>query len=370
MLLWLSTLRQTTPKAPRMNLTLTELVREFAHIGLRQQSPEQGELRIHRIAAIEDCGPGDLVFVDKPARLCHVRERSPTALVTPTRHAELAATQTATAVLHAPNLALAHALIKQRHGARDLGASGWHGQHATAVVHPSADVDPTATLEPRVVVGARSRIGAHCRIMAGAVIENDVTIGERTVIHPLVVIGYGCILGADVVVESGSVIGSQGFGFAQDAERHSHAIPQTGIVMIADRVRIGANNCIDRATYQVTRIGAGTKFDNLCHVAHNVTIGEDCLLTAMLCVAGSSRIGNRVMTSGQTGIIDHVEICDDVVLVHRAGVVKSISTPGVHASLPAQPLDDYLKSTAIVRAAPDLRRRLVSLEKALLQREE
>jgi UDP-3-O-[3-hydroxymyristoyl] glucosamine N-acyltransferase len=346
-----------------MNVTLTELVREFAHIDLQPQSPDQGERVVHRIAAVEQCGPGDLVFVDKPERLCHVREREPTALVTSNRHAELAATQTSAAVLRVPNLSLAHALIKQRHGARDLAASGWLGQHPTAVIHPTAIVDPTATIEPRVVIGARSRIGAHCRIMAGAVIENDVVLGERSVIHPLVVIGYGCILGADVVVESGSVIGSQGFGFAQDAARHSHAIPQTGIVMIADRVRIGANNCIDRATYQVTRIGAGTKFDNLCHVAHNVTIGEDCLLTAMLCVAGSSRIGNRVITSGQTGIIDHVEICDDVVLVHRAGVIKSIREPGVHAALPAQPLDDYLKSTAVVRAAPELRRRVAELEK-------
>jgi UDP-3-O-[3-hydroxymyristoyl] glucosamine N-acyltransferase len=348
-----------------MHVTLTELVREFAHIGLQLQVPAQGDRIIERIAAVEDCGPGDLVFVDKPARLCHVRERLPTAVVTSVRHAAAAAEQTSAVVLTAPNLGLAHALMKQRHGARDLSASGWHGQHPTAVVHPSAEVDPTAVLEPRVVVGAHSRIGAHCRIMAGAVIENDVCIGERTVIHPLVVIGYGCIVGSDVVVESGSVIGSQGFGYAQDAERRSHAIPQTGIVMIADRVRIGANNCIDRATYQVTRIGAGTKFDNLCHVAHNVTIGEDCLLTAMLCVAGSSRIGNRVMTSGQTGIIDHVEICDDVVLVHRAGVVKSIQEPGVHAALPAQPLDEYLKSTAVLRAAPELRRRVAELEKNL-----
>lgn len=352
-----------------MHVTLTELVREFTHIGLRLHSADRGDCVVRRIAAVEDCGPGDLVFVDKPARLDHVRERAPAALVTSARHVALAAEQAATAVLQAPNLGLAHALMKQRHGARDLVASGWEGQHPTAVVHPSADVDPTAVLEPRVVVGARSRIGAHCRIMAGAVIENDVCIGERTMIHPLVVIGYGCVLGSDVVVESGSVIGSQGFGYAQDAERRSHAIPQTGIVVIADRVRIGANNCIDRATYQVTRIGAGTKFDNLCHVAHNVTIGEDCLLTAMLCVAGSSRIGNRVMTSGQTGIIDHVEICDDVVLVHRAGVVKSIQEPGVHAALPAQPLDDYLKSAAVVRAAPDLRRRLLELEKTLGQQD-
>ncbi len=193
-------------------------------------------------------------------------------------------------------------------------------------------------------------------------VEHDVTIGEDCVVHPAAVIGYGCRLGADVVIGPGSVIGSEGFGFAQDAARRSHPIPQTGIVVIEDRVRIGANNCIDRATYAETRIGAGTKFDNLCHVAHNVQIGEDCLLTAMFCVAGSSRIGDRVMASGQTGIIDHVEICDDVVLVHRAGVVKNISMPGVHASLPAQPLEAYLKNMAATRRGAELRKRVAELE--------
>jgi UDP-3-O-[3-hydroxymyristoyl] glucosamine N-acyltransferase len=219
-----------------------------------------------------------------------------------------------------------------------------------------------------VVIGRNVAIGARCRIMAGVVIEHDVEIGDDTVVHPSVVIGYGCRIGREVDIGSGSIIGSEGFGFAQDAGRHSHAIPQTGIVVIGDRVRVGANNCIDRATYQQTRIGAGTKFDNLCHVAHNVTIGEDCLLTAMLCVAGSSTIGNRVMASGQTGIIDHVKICDDVVLVHRAGVVKNIDQPGVHASLPAQPLDDYLKNTAVLRTGNSLRKRVAELEKLLAQR--
>ena len=135
--------------------------------------------------------------------------------------------------------------------------------------------------------------------------------------------------------------------------------------MIGDRVRLGANNCIDRATYGETRIGAGTKFDNLCHVAHNVQIGEDCLLTAMFCVAGSSTVGNRVMASGQTGIIDHINICDDVVLVHRAGVVKDIDQPGVHAALPAQPIDVYLKNTAAARDGAALRRRVAEIEKSL-----
>jgi UDP-3-O-[3-hydroxymyristoyl] glucosamine N-acyltransferase len=131
-------------------------------------------------------------------------------------------------------------------------------------------------------------------------------------------------------------------------------------VVIEDRVRLGANCCIDRAAYKTTRIGAGTKLDNLCHVAHNVQIGEDCLLTSMLCVAGSSIIGNRVVTSGQTGILDHVKVCDDAVLVHRAGVTKDLDTPGVYAGLPLQPLADYLKNMAILKNLSELKKKLTS----------
>ncbi len=353
-----------------MHMTLSDLAAEFAAFGLELKSMDTGGRVVMRIAALEECQAGDLVFLDKLCNLPFVSERKPAAVITSSKLKDRLGDLPDTAVLSAPNLGLLHALLKQRHGARRFEDSGWQGVHPSAVIHPDARIDPSAVIEPRAVIGRNARIGARCRIMAGAVIENDVIIGEDSVIHPLVVIGYGCVLGREVVVESGSVIGSQGFGFAQDAERRSHAIPQTGIVVIGDRVRVGANNCIDRATYQVTRIGAGTKFDNLCHVAHNVSIGEDCLLTAMLCVAGSSKIGNRVITSGQTGIIDHVEICDDVVLVHRAGVVKNIDQPGVHASLPAQPLDEYLKNTAVTRTGPALRKRVADLEKALTQRED
>ena len=104
-----------------------------------------------------------------------------------------------------------------------------------------------------------------------------------------------------------------------------------------DRVRVGAQTCIDRAAYGVTRIGAGTKIDNLCHIAHSVDVGEDCLLTAMLCVAGSTKIGDRVMTSGQTGILGHLNICDDVILVQRAGVTQDIREPGMYGGTPVQP---------------------------------
>jgi len=218
-------------------------------------------------------------------------------------------------------------------------------------------------IEPKAVVGQNVKIGAHCRIMAGAVIENDAVIGDETVVHPLAVVGYGCRLGRQVVICSGSVIGSEGYGFAQDKERKSHPIPQTGIVVIEDRVRVGANSCIDRATYHATRIGAGTKLDNLCHVAHNVNIGQDCLLTAMLCVAGSTKIGDRVITSGQTGILDHVSVCSDTVLLHRAGVSKDIDVPGAYGGAPVLPLSEYLKNTAVFRTATKLRKQVNDLLK-------
>jgi UDP-3-O-[3-hydroxymyristoyl] glucosamine N-acyltransferase len=353
-----------------MHVTTSELAREFAHCGVALAAPDSVDRLITRIAAIEEGGPGDLVFVDKACDLPRVAQQRPSAIITHARHLAPLAGLADTTVLTATSLSLAHALIKQRHGARDYAESGWEGVHPSAVIHESAEIGSDTVIEPRVVIGRHVRIGARCRIMAGTVIENDVVIGDDTVIHPLVVVGYRSVIGSQVVIESGSVIGSQGFGFAQDASRRSHPIPQTGIVVIEDRVRIGANNCIDRATYQVTHIGAGTKFDNLCHIAHNVSVGEDCLLTAMLCVAGSSKIGNRVMTSGQTGIIDHVEICDDVVLVHRAGVVKDISEPGVHASLPALPLDEYLRNTAVARTGPALRKRVAELEKAAARQED
>jgi UDP-3-O-[3-hydroxymyristoyl] glucosamine N-acyltransferase len=260
---------------------------------------------------------------------------------------------------------LAHALIKQKYGGRDFNQSGWEAFHPTAMIHETANIGSDTVIEPRVVIGKNVKIGPRSRIMAGTVIENNAIIGHDTIIHPLAVIGYECQIGNHVVIGSGTIIGSEGYGFAQDAQHKSHSIPQTGIVIIEDRVRLGANNCIDRATYQETRIGAGTKLDNLCHVAHNVKIGQDCLLTAMLCVAGSTTIGDRVMTSGQTGILDHVNICDDTVLLHRAGVTKDIQKPGAYAGFPVQPLVEYMKNTAIMRMATDLRQRISKIEKKL-----
>ncbi len=346
-----------------LKVTVADIVAEFQPLGVITGVQGDAAVRLSGISSVEQCGPGDLVFMDKKDYLTLLASKRPAAVVTSPKFADLAKEIQGLTILLAPNVALAHALLKKRYGARDFTRSGWSGVHESAVVHESAEIGEGSVVEPRVVIGARARIGRDCRIMSGAVIENDAEIGDGSLVHPGAMVGYGCKLGREVDLGPGTVVGSEGYGFAQDQKRKSYPIPQTGIVVIGDRVRVGANCCIDRATYGETRIGAGTKIDNLCHIAHNVEIGEDCLLTAFFCVAGSSKIGNRVIASGQSGVIDHMKVCDDAVLLHRAGVTQDVEKPGAYAGLPLQPLGEYMKNTAVMRQAVDLRRRVMDLEK-------
>jgi UDP-3-O-[3-hydroxymyristoyl] glucosamine N-acyltransferase len=345
-----------------MKTTAAEILSAFAPQGIVKEmvGPDQP---VQRIAPIEDCGPGDLVFVDKPKFVALVTQRRPAVVVTSFKLKDLLADGGDRTLLLAPNVNLAQALIKQRYAGRQFEAAGWPQIHPSAVVHETAMLAATAVVEPRAVIGRNVRLGERTRIMAGAVVEHDAQVGSDTVVHPNAVIGYGCVVGNEAVIGAGSVIGSEGYGFAQDQQGRSHPIPQTGNVVLGDRVRLGANCCIDRAAYRTTRIGAGTKLDNLCHIAHNVEIGEDCLLTSMFCVAGSTTIGNRVIASGQSGVSDHVKICDDVVLLHRAGVVADIDQPGAYAALPVQPLKEYMRNTAVFRMLAELRQRLLALER-------
>jgi len=336
---------------------------DFTSSGIISEFLGNKDIKITGISAVENCGPGDLIFVDKADYIERALSLRPSAVVTAPKLKDKFTVLDSLALFIAPNVSLAHAKIKGKYSSRDFAQSGWDNIHSSAVIHKSAQIDSSVTVEPTVVIGQNVKIGKNSRIMAGVVIENDAFIGENTIIHPKVIVGYGCRIGNDVVVGAGSVIGSEGFGFAQDEKGKSHPIPQTGIVVIEDRVRIGASNCVDRAAYAETRIGAGTKLDNLCHIAHNVIIGQDCLLTSMLCIAGSSQIGDRVITSGQTGILDHVKVGNDIVLLHRAGVTKDIEKPGAYAGSPLLPLAEFMRNTAVLKNAVELKKRVMDLEK-------
>ncbi|MHC4958904.1 MAG: UDP-3-O-(3-hydroxymyristoyl)glucosamine N-acyltransferase [Planctomycetota bacterium] len=344
-----------------MSIQASALFEAFRETGLLQEMTG-ADVAIGRVSAAEECAPGDLVFVDREAFVQPVLDGAAAAVITDSK---LAGSFPGTTVLTTPNVTLARAMVTQRFFDRDLRPDGLARVDPTAVIEPSAQVPDSARLGANVFVGPGAKLGEDAVVLANAVIEEGAVIGDRTVIHPNVVVGFDCEIGNDVIIRAGTIIGSEGFGFAQDEKRRNYRIPQMGNVVVEDRVVIGACCCIDRGTHGATRIGAGTVMDNLCHIAHNVEIGEDCILTAMLCVAGSTRIGKRVMTSGQTGIIDHLNVADDVVLVQRAGVANDIKEPGAYAGTPLMPLKDYIKNQASIRRLATMRDAIKQLEQRL-----
>ena len=324
-----------------------------------------GDPELHRVAAAEQCGPGDIVFLENRGFIERALPQQPSAIVIPEKELAHIDTDAGLGVLTAANVRLAHALAKQLYGARDYRDDQWDRIHPSAVVHASAVVDATAVIGPNSVISENATVGAGARIMANVTVENDALIGANAILHPGVLVGYRCEIGDRAEIGAGSIIGSEGFGFAQDQRGRAHKLPHTGHVVIEDDVRLGANCCIDRGTYGITRIRRGTKMDNLCHVAHNVDIGEDCLLTAMFCVAGSSKIGDRVMASGQTGVLDHRSVASDVILLHGAGVVQDITERGMYAGVPVQPLQQYLRNVAQMKRLAELARTVRTLEETI-----
>ena len=352
-----------------MKISIGDIYKDFKESGLFESVAGEGTI-VTNIAPVDSSGSGDLVFMDHKKYIEKLIKHPPSAVVTT---AELAAALPAgavNAVLVTKNVSLTHAWLRQKYADRNFrDESEWGKIHPSAVVHPSAKLDPSVHVGPGSVIGKDVVIGKDSVIMPNAVVEYGAKIGEACVIYPGVYIGYECVIGNRVVIKPGSVIGSEGYGFAQDSGRQHHRIPQTGNVVLEDDVLIGANNCIDRANYGETRVGRGTKMDNLCHIAHNVTIGRDCLLTAGFVVAGSTKIGDRMIASGQAGILDHLEIAPDVILVQRAGVTASIKEPGIYAGLPVETLPDYMKSTAIHRKLPEMKKELNELKRKVAELE-
>ena len=349
-----------------MNLKASEILHRFKGQGLifEHLGPDNA---ISRFAPIDDCAGGDLVFVDNAKFLPLVLERKPAVVITNKAIAAELQGEAGLAILLAENIRLATALVKQAYDDRDYYHTEWPRIHPSSVIHPSVQIPDDAVIGPGVVVGANVELGDGVVLMANAVVENDARIGQGTVVHPGCVVSHGCEIGAHVMLKAGCVIGSEGFGFAQDEKRRNYRIPHTGKVIIEDRVVIGANTTIDRATYGATIIRSGVIVDALCHIGHNVDIGEDCILCAHTGISGSSKFGQRVIASGQTGVLDHITVASDSVLLHRAGINRSIKEPGMYAGGPTQPLQQYLKNIAIMPKLAEMWSRLKKLEKKVAE---
>src|SRR5215211_2859983 len=240
-------------------------------------------------------------------------------------------------------------------------------------IHPSAVIDPTARLAKRVAIGACAVIGRNVfigdevRIYPNVTIYDDVTIGRGSVIHSGVAIRERTVIGERVVIHNNSVIGCDGFGYAKDEEKRWLKIPQAGRVVIEDDVEIGAATTIDRASVGESRIGRGSKLDNLVQVGHSCTIGEDSLLCAQVGLAGTSHIGSRVILAGQAGVAGHLTIGDDVVLTAKSATSHDIPAGKVISGIPAFDNKDWLRSTAAFRRLGEMQRTVRELERRINQ---
>lgn len=242
--------------------------------------------------------------------------------------------------------------------------SDFGGISPLAFVHPEARLGQGCAVHPYAHVGPRAALGDGCVVFPGVYIGPDCVLGRGCVLYPNAVVLHGVTLGADCVLQPGAVIGTDGFGFAR-IEGRMQKIPQTGTVVLADRVEIGANSCVDRATLGATGIDNDSKLDNLVQIGHNVTLGEQCLVISQVGIAGSTKVGDRVTMAGQAGIAGHLSIGDDVTIGPQAGVAKDIPAGTSGSGSPFMDRHNYLRSSVLLPKLPELNRRVQQLEKEL-----
>ncbi len=315
-----------------------------------------GEVELRGVAGLEQAGPGDLTFLASPRYAPRLAATRAAAVVVPPGQQ----TPLPRLVSDHPYLAFARAVALLSPPRRPAP-----GVDASAQVHPSAVLGAGVHVGALAVVGARARIGARSILHPHVVVYEDAAIGEDCLLHAGVQVRERCRLGDRVVVQNGAVIGADGFGFVRDREGRYHKIPQVGVVVIEDDVEIGALSAVDRASLGETRIGSGSKLDNLVQVGHSVAVGSDSVLCAQVGVGGSSRIGRGVTLAGQVGVADHATVGDGVIATAKTGLHSTIEARTIVSGSPAIDNRAWLRSSAVFAQLPQLLKRVRELERKL-----
>ncbi len=320
-----------------------------------------GDPEISGVAGIREAQEGQITFLADPKYLKDLESCRASAAIVP-----LAAPALSMPALKVknPKLAFARALeIFYVPAYRPTGISERAANGTNVAIGKECSIHAFA------VVADRVRLGDRVTLFPGCFIGEGSSIGDDSVIHANVSIGPRISVGKRAVIHSGTVIGSDGFGFVTDAGRH-HKIPQVGGVIIEDDVEIGGNCTIDRATLGNTIIKTGTKLDNQVHIAHNVTIGEHCLLAGQSGVAGSSTLGNYVVLGGQAGVADHTSVGDRVMAGGKTVITRDVEPGQVIAGFNAMPLREWLKVQVILPKLPELKKLITQLEKEVQELKE
>ncbi|MCT8945396.1 UDP-3-O-(3-hydroxymyristoyl)glucosamine N-acyltransferase [Pseudomonas iridis] len=325
---------------------------EFLGATLRGDAEKQ----ITGLATLQEAGPAQLSFLANPQYRKFLAGSQAAALLLKEADAEGFAGN----ALVVPDPYLAYARISHLFDSKPKATAGIH---PSAVIAADAVVDPTASIGAFVVIEAGARIGAQVTLGAHCVIGARSEIGEGGWLAPRVTLYHDVRIGKRVVIQSGAVIGGEGFGFANE-KGIWQKIAQIGGVTIGDDVEIGVNTAIDRGALADTVIGNGVKLDNQIQIAHNVQVGDHTAMAACVGISGSTKIGKHCMLAGGVGLVGHIDICDNVFLTGMTMVTHSITEPGAYSSGTAmQPAAEWRKSAARIRQLDDIARRLKQLEK-------
>jgi UDP-3-O-[3-hydroxymyristoyl] glucosamine N-acyltransferase len=332
---------------------LSFLLEELAdHLGARIKGDPQ--IRICGLGSIEDAKADQLSFISDERYLPLISRSKAGVLIVPP----------ALEYLDRPLLISSQPYLAMARAAQLFFEPPYlpAGIHSSAFVGEGVHLGDGARVGPLVHIGSHCRIGEGTRLYGRAHLGCDVVVGSQCLIYPGATILDRCRIGDRVIIHSGTIVGSDGFGFAQDEAAHHVKIPQTGIVQIDDDVEIGANCTIDRAAFGRTWIQRGTKIDNLVQIAHNVVIGEHSILIAQVGISGSTRVGKHVVLAGQVGVVGHLDIGDGARVGAQSGVGRSVKAGEDVSGSPAMPHKEWLKMTVNVRRLPLLKEELRQLK--------
>lgn len=328
------------------------------YIGGRVEGDET--VKIHTFTKIEEGAPGAISFVANPKYTQYLYDtKASIVIVNDSLKIEKAVAVTLIRVADAYE-----SIAKLLQVYQQLTARKREGTSSLASVASTASVGQGAFVGAFAVIGDHTSVGEHSQIYPGVVLGDNVRIGERTTLYPNVTVYDGCVIGNDVIIHSGSVIGADGFGFVP-GENGYDKIPQIGNVVIEDNVEIGANTCIDRSTMSSTVIRRGVKLDNLIQIAHNVEVGANTVMSAQVGVAGSTTIGEWCMFGGQVGISGHIHIGDRTLLGAQSGAPGNIKGNETLLGSPPMNPKGFFKSQAIFRRLPEMYKQLNELQKQL-----
>jgi UDP-3-O-[3-hydroxymyristoyl] glucosamine N-acyltransferase len=338
-------------KSPSNPITAGELARL-----LGGEVTGDGSLCLRSFAPADRAQPGDLTFAENENYFARAEQSAASAIIV-----DGPFTSACKVLIRVPNARVAFAKVLPLFFPDPVFPAG---VHPSAVVAATARIDPSAHVGPCCVVGENVTLGANSVLQGGNHVGANSRLGNDVFLFPNVVIYAGTEIGNHVRIHAGTVIGADGFGYVLDGGSH-RKVPQIGNVIIRDDVEIGANVTIDRGALGPTVIGKGTKIDNLVQVAHNVTIGDHCLLVSQTGIAGSTRLGSYVVLAGQVGVAGHLKIGNGVSIAAQSGVMHSVPDGEKWLGSPAQPDRQTKRQIIALQQLPELLRRVAELEKKL-----